>query len=406
LKIISVSQLTSQIKTLIEQSALLNNIWLRGEVSNFKRHISGHCYFTLKDANSVIKSVMFKSRGDSLRFNPGNGMCVIVNGRVAVYERDGNYQLYVDKILPDGVGELWLSIEALRDKLNKEGLFALNRKRVLPLLPARVCVISSPTGAVIRDILSVAGKRNPAVQIILFPVQVQGADATEQICQALSIINATSLAEVIIIARGGGSFEDMQPFNDERLLRSVAASVIPVVSAIGHETDFSLCDAVADLRAATPSQAAELVVPSRQELASGVAALVKSLQHRIKNLFDTERKTVLRLTRHKVLIRPQTIFEKQRMELDNRLEQLVANAQQLVRTKRSGYETQCEKLAMLNPLAVLKRGFAVLSAASGGTIKSITQLKPGAQIVARLADGRFGAKIIQIIPEHEYEKQD
>ena len=237
-------------------------------------------------------------------------------------------------------------------------------------------------------------------------MQVQGAEAATQICRALAAVNTAQLAEVVIIARGGGSLEDLQAFNDERLLRAIAASVIPVVSAVGHETDFTLCDAVADLRAATPSQAAELVVPSRQELAVGVAALVTTLQRRLTNIFTYERKTVLRLIRHKVLARPQTIFDKRRMELDNKLELLAVNARRLILKKRSSYEIQCEKIAMLNPLAVLQRGFAALSASGGQPVNSITQLIPGAQIVARLADGRFSAKIIKIIPEHDYEKQN
>ncbi|MEI6286871.1 MAG: exodeoxyribonuclease VII large subunit [Bacillota bacterium] len=406
MKIISVSQLTSQIKMLIEQSAVVNNVWIRGEISNFKRHISGHCYFTLKDSQSVIKSVMFKSRADGLRFVPNNGMNVIVNGRVSVYERDGNYQLYVDKILPDGVGELWLSIEQLREKLNQEGLFAQSRKRPLPLLPLRVCVISSQTGAVIKDILSVANKRNPAVQIILFPAQVQGLEAVNQICAALAVINSACLAEVVIIARGGGSLEDMQAFNDERLIRAVANSVIPVVSAVGHETDFTLCDAVADLRAATPSQAAELVVPSRQELFAKIEAKINSLRFRLKSTLEVERKTIFRLTRQKSFARPQTNLEKHRLELDNKLELMTAECRKYLVGKHSDYDVQCGKLAMLNPIAVLRRGFAVVNDDCNQTIKSILQLKLGTQVSIRLIDGKFSAKITKIISENDYEKKD
>jgi exodeoxyribonuclease VII large subunit len=400
LKIISVSQLTGQIKIIIEQSALLNNFWLRGEISNFKRHISGHCYFSLKDAHSVIKSVMFKSRADGLRFVPVNGMSVIVNGRVAVYERDGNYQLYVDKIVPDGVGELWLSIEQLREKLTKEGLFAQSHKRPLPLLPSRVCVISSQTGSVIRDILSVAKNRNPFVQIILFPAQVQGVEAVNQICKALSVINDTCMAEVIIIARGGGSFEDLQAFNDERLLRAVAASVIPVVSAIGHETDFTLCDAVADLRAATPSQAAELVVPKRQELCAKIDDQINLMRLRLKSFIISERKTIQLIVSQKAFLRPQTILERQRLDLDSTLELLRINAQKIITKKRSLYQVQCEKLAMLNPIAVLQRGYAVVNDNCGKIIASVKQLALDAQVSVRLADGAITAKIMKIIPEN------
>lgn len=404
MKILSVSQLTGQLKSIIEQSALMNNIWLRGEISNFKQHISGHCYFTLKDSGAVIRAVMFKSRASGLRFVPANGMSVIVNGRVTIYERDGNYQLYVDKILPDGIGELWASIEQLRDKLAKEGLFAAERKRRLPLLPRKICVISSPTGAVVRDIISVAGKRNPAVQIILFPSQVQGEEASRQICKALSVINAHRLADVIIIARGGGSVEDLQVFNDEQLLRAVAASVIPVVSAIGHETDFTLCDAVADLRAATPSQAAELVIPSRQELFDSITANVNILHQRLKHLLGHERKMVSQLIRRKAFLSPQTVYEKRRMELDGKLAALNAGIGSIFENKRNEYHLQCEKLAMLNPLAVLRRGFAVVTDSDGQVIKSITQITPNSRVYTRIIDGCFSGEVIKVVPENVYEK--
>jgi exodeoxyribonuclease VII large subunit len=260
---LTVSQLTKYIKQLFSYDNLLSNVCVTGEISNFKLHSSGHMYFTLKDEHSVIKCVMFKTYNRRLRFKPEDGLKVIIRGYVSIYEAGGSYQLYPEYMEPDGLGDLYLAFEQLKQKLEREGLFSAEYKKRIPFLPARIGVITSPTGAVIRDIMNVLFRRFPNVVLKIFPVMVQGEGAGKQISRALDMINKARAADVIILARGGGSLEELWPFNEEILARSIFKSEIPVISAVGHETDFSISDFVADLRAPTPSAAAELVVPEK-----------------------------------------------------------------------------------------------------------------------------------------------
>lgn len=276
--ILSVAAVNRHIKALLEQDETLAGVLVRGEISNFKRHYSGHCYFTLKDSEATLRAVMFRSRAQLLKFEPKDGLKVIAGGRVSVFERDGQYQLYVEQLVPEGMGELSLAFAQLKDKLAAEGLFDESRKRPLPLLPRTVGIITSPTGAAVRDIVTVAKRRYPGVQLILNPVQVQGADAPPQIAAGIGLLNRHGRAEVIIVGRGGGSIEELWAFNDEQVVRAIAASNIPVISAVGHQTDYTLADFAADRRAATPSQAAEIAVPDVREMARYIQTLRTMLE--------------------------------------------------------------------------------------------------------------------------------
>ena len=265
-QIISVTELNLYIKAKLDGDPLLSGLLVRGEISNFKRYSSGHCYFTLKDAGGAVRAVMFNSSAQRLKFAPTDGMKVIACGRASVYERDGQYQLYITSLEPDGIGALSLAYEQLKEKLAAEGLFRESRKKPIPAYPMQICVITSPTGAAVRDILSVLGRRWPVARIHLLPVLVQGKEAPAQIAAALHRANRENLGDVILLGRGGGSLEDLWAFNEEETARAVADSRIPVVSAVGHETDFTICDFVADLRAPTPSAAAELISPRQEEV--------------------------------------------------------------------------------------------------------------------------------------------
>ena len=274
----SVSQVNKLIKTLVEGERRFANIQVRGEISNFKRYSSGHCYFTLKDAGGVLKAVMFKTAARTLRFEPQNGDTVIAVGRISVYERDGVYQLYTDLMIPEGTGDLMLAFEQLKQKLLNEGLFDESRKKQLPVNPKTVGIITSPSGAAVRDLITVSRRRNKGIKLLLYPVRVQGKEAPAEIAHAIEFMNRNKMADVLIVGRGGGSIEELWAFNEEQTVRAVAASEIPVVSAVGHETDFTLTDFAADKRAATPSQAAEIVVADANTYLNSVAELEKRLK--------------------------------------------------------------------------------------------------------------------------------
>ena len=278
----SVSEINNFIKHILEQEPELRNLQVVGEISNFKRYPSGHCYFTLKDAGAVLKCVMFRSKAVNLRFQPQNGDTVVAVGRLAVYERDGVYQLYTDLLLQQGVGDLMQAYEKLKQKLERAGLFAPERKQQLPLHPRTVGIITSPAGAAVRDVITVSRRRNQGIKLLLYPVKVQGEDAAAEIAAAIEFFNRKKLADVLIVGRGGGSIEDLWAFNEEVTVRAVADSKIPVVSAVGHETDFTLCDFAADVRAATPSQAAELVVADVE----GYKQRVAYLEQRARSLLS------------------------------------------------------------------------------------------------------------------------
>ena len=393
MNIVSVSELTAYIKSLLENNSRLSNVYVRGELSNYKRHQSGHCYFTLKDSGSIIRGVMFRSRAQFLKFEPRDGMKVIVAGYIALYERDGQYQLYGEQLIPDGIGELSLAYNQLKDKLQGEGLFDASRKRQLPVMPKTVGVITSPTGAALRDIIKVSKRRHSGIRLVLIPVRVQGTEAPGEICRALDIFNRRYPVDVIILGRGGGSLEELWAFNDEKVVRAVAASTIPVISAVGHETDFTLTDFAADMRAATPSQAAELVVPDVRELSRYVVKLTSSIESRIKTLIVAQRQKVERLKNARVLRSPQDILAARQQLLDSKTERMYNAFKIIVTNKQHNFRIAAGKLAVLNPLSVLGRGFSITHGLDGKLVRRVNDVNPGDLLEITLSDGVIGAQV-------------
>ena len=377
---------------MLENDPRLRSVFVTGEISNLKDHYSsGHYYFSLKDGGAVINSVMFASSVRRLRFRPEEGMKVIVRGRVSLYDKTGSYQIYVDDMFPDGIGALAEAFEQLKKKLEAKGLFAPERKKPIPKFPDTIGVITSPTGAVIRDILNVTQRRYPRVKIKLYPVLVQGAEAAAQLVEGINYFNQTDGADVIIIGRGGGSMEDLWPFNDENLAYAIFGSNIPVISAVGHETDFTICDFVSDLRAPTPSAAAELAVPDSQEL--------RARYDHLKNYADEI--CVSRLVGY------QTFYDNTRRTADNlrdayftrasfALEKYKSAADSLADKRLSELESSIKQLAaaaeQLNPITVLKRGYSVVLK-ENKAVSSVKELNSGDNINIRLSDGEINAKV-------------
>lgn len=364
--IYSVSEVTRYIKDKMDGDPLLGRVLIRGEISNFKSHYSGHCYFTLKDAAASIKSVMFKSRAQYLKFMPENGMRVVAEGHITVYERDGQYQLYASGLFPEGAGELSVAFEQLKARLAAEGLFDASHKAPLPAYPKLIGVVTSPVGAVLRDIVKVAKRRNPKVALRLYPVLVQGEGAAEQIAGAISFFNECYPVDALIVGRGGGSMEDLWAFNEEPVVRAIYESKIPVVSAVGHETDYTLADFAADVRAATPSQAAELIVPDAAEISRYVASLETRLRRRAERIVDEKRRRLSVSLDHRMFLNPQIALAGKKQSVDYFVEKLAAGKEAALTGKRHRLQVLLEKLEMLSPLAVVKRGYGIVK--SGDTI--------------------------------------
>jgi exodeoxyribonuclease VII large subunit len=390
----TVSQLTGHIRHLIEGEPKLRNLWVEGEVSNFSRASSGHCYFTLKDADSQVSCVMWRSVARLQDYLPGGGDLVLAHGRVGVYEAGGRYQLYVDQLHPAGVGNLYREFELLKVRLESEGLFAPERKRPLPSLPGRIGVVTSPTAAALRDILNVLGRRYPLAEVLLAPTQVQGDAAPLQIVAAIESINARDDVDVIIVARGGGSLEDLRAFNDERTARAVAASRIPIICGVGHETDFSLADFAADVRAPTPSAAAELVAPDRTELRAQVARFSAALAATLQGTVEERRWRLIEQTRALKHLSPivQLVQARQRVDdLLGRAEETIHHDLTLRRERLSGL---MRWLAGISPLKTLERGYAIVRHRETGTVvRSVTQVASEDALRVRVTDGDFEAKV-------------
>ncbi len=389
--VLSVSQLNEYLKMLLDGDALLSGVYVRGEISNFKCYqSSGHLYFTLKDDDGQVRAVMFRMHASKLAFMPSDGMKVIARGRVSVYPQSGQYQLYVEELVPDGAGSLAMRYEQLRRKLEAEGLFDLSRKKPLPGMPMRVGVITSPSGAAVHDIKTVLGRRFPLAQMILFPSAVQGAEAPEQLRTGIEFFGMTGICDVIIIGRGGGSAEDLWAFNDEALARAIAACPIPVISAVGHESDFTICDFVADRRAPTPSAAAELAVPDKSELTARLSAQSARLQTLVSGRLAQERRYLERIAGAQVLLHPERIFDRHRMRLadaEGRLTRAIEKKQE--RCRHLLAQTGA-RLEALSPLAVLTRGYAAVSRA-GETLTKASQIEAGDRLEIRFADGTVSA---------------
>lgn len=383
----SVSQVNKLIKALVEGERRFANIQVRGEISNFKRYSSGHCYFTLKDAGGVLKAVMFKTAARTLRFEPQNGDTVIAVGRISVYERDGIYQLYTDLMIPEGTGDLMLAFEQLKQKLLNEGLFDESRKKQLPVNPKTVGIITSPSGAAVRDLITVSRRRNKGIKLLLYPVRVQGKEAPAEIAHAIEFMNRNKMADVLIVGRGGGSIEELWAFNEEQTVRAVAASEIPVVSAVGHETDFTLTDFAADKRAATPSQAAEIVVADADAYLNSVAELEKRLKNTVLKRLALSETTLKRLQNSWALSNPQRMLEGRMQRFDFasvRLEQVFNAA---LTQKQHSCGVLAAKLDALSPLTVLARGYSVTENTDGKIIRSIADVRWGDEIVTQVGDG-------------------
>lgn len=390
---ISVSQLNSYIKDKIADDEYLNNVLVKGEISNFKNHYTGHMYFTLKDEKSLIKCIMFKSYAQRLEFMPKDGMKVFALGGVSVFERDGVYQIYVKAMQEDGVGALYKKYEELKRRLEEEGYFDESHKQKIPLMPKTIGVLTSQTGSVIRDIINVSTRRNPNVNIRLLPVPVQGEGAAEKIANGIKFMNDNNLADVLILARGGGSLEDLWPFNEEIVAHAIYNSKLPVISAVGHETDFSISDFVADLRAPTPSAAAELAVPDIYE----VKQKINTYQNRLR-LTLVKKVEIMKLRYEKamssrVFKEPLRNINDNYLKVDSyvkRLEKKVVEKQQNEKTK---YVELVSKLDALSPLKTLTRGYSLVEN-ENKIVKSVNELKTGDKIDIRFVDGKKQAEIL------------
>ncbi|MBQ3490746.1 MAG: exodeoxyribonuclease VII large subunit [Clostridia bacterium] len=399
-RIISVSELNEYIKMLFEYDEILRNIYIKGEISNFTNHYkTGHFYFSLKDAGGAVRAVMFRSSASKLKFKPENGMRVVVGGRVSVFPRDGQYQIYVDVMEPDGVGALYMAYEQLKAKLEKEGLFSEARKKSLPAVPKRIGLITSPTGAAIRDMIHILGRRYPLAEIVLYPALVQGTDAPASLIRGVRYFNIQKNADVLIIGRGGGSLEDLWSFNDEALVRAVAASEIPIISAVGHETDFTLCDFAADLRAPTPSAAAELAVPDSAELIANLEQTEKRLSLAVARYIARAEEKLKRLSSSRVMTDPMNLLDDKRMALLMVERMLQSRVESVLTAKKMQFQKETAKLEALNPLSVVARGYSAVFDENNSLIKSILQIREGENISFMLTDGTVRAEVKEINPD-------
>ena len=395
--VLSVSQLNRYIKMNFDADENLANIFISGEISNFTNHYrTGHLYFTLKDDSAAVRAVMFNSSAKRLKFMPEDGMKVIARGRVSVYEASGQYQLYVDDMQPDGVGALNLAYEQLKEKLQKEGLFSEHHKKPLPPYPEKVGVITSPTGATVRDIINVLGRRFPYAEIVFCPVLVQGEGAHLQLTDAVNLFNSERAADVIIIGRGGGSIEDLWEFNDEGLARAVYNSEIPVISAVGHETDFTICDFVADMRAPTPSAAAELAVPDANELQYALSALKNRMFLNVSSGIADRRSRLEYLTSKGALKSPDEMLSNRSQRLDTAFSKMLSSYENRIGGKKVEFISAATALSKLDPMSVLMRGFAFVSDKSGKNVYSSQALAKGDKINVRFHDGSAVCEVKEI----------
>lgn len=395
--VMSVSQLNRYIKMNFDADENLANIFISGEISNFTNHYrTGHLYFTLKDDSAAVRSVMFNSSAKRLKFMPEDGMKVIARGRVSVYEASGQYQLYVDDMQPDGVGALNLAYEQLKEKLQKEGLFSELHKKPLPPYPEKVGVITSPTGAAVRDIINVLGRRFPYAEIVFCPVLVQGDGAHLQLTDAVNLFNSERAADVIIIGRGGGSIEDLWEFNDEGLARAVYNSDIPVISAVGHETDFTICDFVADMRAPTPSAAAELAVPDANELQYALSALKNRMFLNVSSGIADRRSRLEYLTSKGALKSPDEMLSNRSQRLDTAFSKMLSSYENRIGGKKVEFISAATALSKLDPMSVLMRGFAFVSDKNGKNVYSSQELAKGDKINVRFHDGSAVCEVKEI----------
>lgn len=401
---LTVTQLNEYIKQILDHDTRLTDVYLKGEISNFKNHYStGHYYFTLKDEGSMIRAIMFRSSAAKLAFLPEDGMKVIAHGRISAFVRDGQYQIYCDSMEPDGVGALYIAFEQLKRKLEAEGLFDPARKKPIPKIPSRVGIITSATGAAIRDMINVCGRRFPFATLVLYPSLVQGPDAPPQLIDGVRYFNNAGNVDVIIIGRGGGSIEDLWAFNNEELAREIAASGIPVISAVGHETDFTICDFVADRRAPTPSAAAELAVPETGELKRKIEHIIVREAAVVSAMIAARREKLSYFAATRALTNPMSFIDDKKMQTAMASERLTHLAEQMLNTKKASMQNLCAKLSAMDPLAVLARGYSAVYDRKGSVIKSITDVQPGDKISVETGDGKIDATVDSVCPHERAE---
>ena len=389
----TITEINYDIKSLIEEEVCLQDFYAVGEISNFKKHSTGHFYLTLKDETSEIRAVMFKTYAQRVKFKPENGLRVIVHARIGVYPVTGSYQMYIDSMQPDGIGDLQLAFEQLKRKLENEGLFDNEHKKSIPDFPKVIGIITSPTGAAVRDIIKVTSTRCPCVKLVLYPSLVQGMGAAEELTKGIEYFNITESVDTIIIGRGGGSYEDLWAFNDESLARAIYKSKIPVISAVGHEIDFTICDFVADLRAATPSHAAELATPNLQEIKNGLKQLSADLVSGINNALVSAKNRLKDLSASRVLTKPLTMLDIPKLKLASCEESLAFAMKNLISDKKYRFADINAKLVALNPMAVISRGYGAIFNEEKKVIKSVADLKIGDIVDIRLSDGQITAQI-------------
>ena len=396
-EILTVSQVTLYIKRLLENEQALQQVWVSGEISNFTLHSSGHMYFTLKDEAARLRAVMFKRENQWLKFRPYNGLEVVVCGRIGVYPKNGEYQLYVDLMEAAGLGSLYLAFEQLKERLAQEGLFAPERKKPIPRLPRKIGVITSPTGAAVRDIIKVLRRRHARVDILVIPAQVQGDTAPTSLVAALHTAGSLPDLDLVIIGRGGGSAEELWAFNDEGVARAIAACPHPVISAVGHETDFTIADLVADLRAPTPSGAAELSVPEIDELRNRIKLCTDNLSALFSRLCARKRAQIDRLSFHPVLRHPARLILARRQQVDEGKEELIRRMQVALQEQRKNLQQKMEQLDIISPLAVLKRGYSICYRdADGKLVREAAEVARGDVLRINLHRGQLRTKVEEV----------
>ena len=393
-QVLTITQINEYIRVMMDQDALLTGLAVKGEISNYKVYPSGHHYFTLKDEGASLRCVMFRSSAVKMRFKPENGMKVIAMGRIAVYPRDGGYQLYCSAMALDGVGDLHAAFEQLKSKLAAQGLFDPAHKKALPKYPGVIGIVTSAAGAAIHDMLRILRKRYPLAKVLLLPVRVQGAEAPREIAAAIHYANRRQLADLLIVGRGGGSMEDLWAFNDEIVAHAIYESQIPVISAVGHEPDVTISDYVADLRAATPSNAAELAVPDQDALRQSMDSMLLSMATILRRQLKASRKHLSVLAASPALQSPENYLQQRRKALSHLQSRLLSLQLQNINRYRNRYISSTAKLDAMSPLKVLTRGYSMTQANNGEIIRSVNQLTPGDQVRITVSDGTALASVI------------
>ena len=392
--VITVSQLNRYIKAIIEENAVLNNIFVTGEISNFKNHYSsGHFYMTLKDENAAVSAVIYRSNAQRIKYDLYDGLNVIVRGRISLYEKSGQYQIIVDDIQPQGIGELALAFEQLKQKLSEKGMFDSSHKKPLPVYPEKIGVVTSATGAAIRDITNILSRRFPIADVILYPVEVQGINAAPSIEKAIRALNEYNACDVIIVGRGGGSIEDLWAFNEERVANAVYNSVIPIISAVGHETDFTICDFVSDVRAETPSAAAEICVPDKESELMRILSLVKSADKYLNYKLEREKNRLTDVCENTIFPDVINMLNVSKMQVDMLTDGVNDKYSSRINSSKNELSIILKKLEALNPISVIERGFSVAQK-NGKIIKSVNDVNTGDRLKLKVKDGDIECEVI------------